>query len=88
MRLDNTRNPEIKIMKGDSGRIRGTLPHNPVFVEKVKIIKGRRWRSEDKYCLPAASLWQAGSFSSNKFIGKIKSPLDLIPKRSLNDEKN
>jgi len=36
-------------MKGDSGRIRGTLSHNPVFVEKVKTIKGRRWHSEDKY---------------------------------------
>jgi len=36
MRLGNTRNPEIKIMKGDSGRIRNTLPHNPVFVEKVR----------------------------------------------------
>ena len=88
MRLGNTRNPEIKIMKGDSGRIRNTLPHNPVFVEKVKIIKGRRWYSEDKYYLPAVSLRQAGSFPSNKFIGKIKSPLDLILKRGLNDEKN
>ena len=75
-------------MKGDSGRIRNTLPHNPVFVEKVKIIKGRRWHSEDKYCLPAASLWQARSFPSNKFIGMIKSSLDLIPKRRLNNEKN
>ena len=72
MRLVNTRNPKIKIMKGDSGRIRNTLPPNPVFFEKGKTIKGRRWHPEDKCCLPAASLWQAGRFQVINLLGRLK----------------
>jgi len=78
----------VEIKKGADNRIIVIFPYNSIYVERIKSIKGRRWHPEEKYCLPAASLWQAGSFPSNKLLGKIKSPLDLILKRGLNDEKN
>gem|GEM_PF-861944 len=68
----------IRISKAGADRLIITFPYNPIFVKKVKGIKGRKWHPEGKYRLPAASLWQAGSFPSNKFLGKIKSPLDAL----------
>ncbi|MBE0433960.1 hypothetical protein IBX73_10920, partial [candidate division WOR-3 bacterium] len=39
----------VKIMKGESGRIRVSFSYEPVLVEKIKTIAGRRWHPEGKY---------------------------------------
>jgi len=39
----------VKIIKGESGRILVSFSYNPVLVEKIKTIEGRRWHPEEKY---------------------------------------
>jgi len=41
--------PEFNIEKGKSGNIKISFPYNPVFVARVKTIKGHRWHPEGKY---------------------------------------
>lgn len=48
--------PEIRILKEESGRIKVSFPYNPIFVEKIKAIKGRRWHPEERFwSLPNAT---------------------------------
>jgi len=52
----------IKISKNPSGRITVAFSYNPVYIEKVKAIKGYKWHLKEKY-------W---SFSySDETLGKI-----------------
>jgi len=44
--------PEIRILKEESGRIKASFPYNPInpiFVEKIKATKGRRWHPEERF---------------------------------------
>jgi len=43
------RNNRIKITTGQKGKITVTLPDNPIYIEKIKGIKGHRWNPEQKY---------------------------------------
>jgi site-specific recombinase XerD len=43
------RNNRIKITTGQKGKITVTLPYNPIYIEKIKGIKGHRWNPEQKY---------------------------------------
>ena len=52
----------IQVRKGNRF-IKVIFPYNPQLVERRKSIKGKRWHSEGKYYLPAASPLQTGSFS-------------------------
>ena len=40
---------EIKIQDGKSDTIKVSFPYNPIFVSRVKTIKGRRWHPEGRY---------------------------------------
>ncbi len=40
---------KIRVERGESHRIKVSFPYNPVFMEKIKSIKGRRWHPERKY---------------------------------------
>jgi len=40
----------VKIIKGESNRIKVSFPCIPVFVDKIKSIKRRGWHSDSKYC--------------------------------------
>ncbi len=42
-------NPIIKIQKCTDNRMQVNMPFNPVFVERIKAIQGRRWHSEGRY---------------------------------------
>lgn len=37
------------VQRGESGGIRASFAYNPIFVEKVKIIKGHKWHPESKH---------------------------------------
>jgi hypothetical protein len=40
---------EIKILNEESDRIKVFFYYNPLFIEKIKTIKGRIWYPEGKY---------------------------------------
>jgi len=40
---------DIKILKGEDCRVKVFSPYNPLFVERIKAIEGRRWHPEGKY---------------------------------------
>jgi hypothetical protein len=39
----------VNITKNDSGIIVVTFPYNPLLVEKVKTVPGRKWHPEGKH---------------------------------------
>jgi hypothetical protein len=44
-----TLKPLIKISKSDASEFKISFPYNPIFVEKVKTIEGRKWDPKEKY---------------------------------------
>lgn len=39
----------VKILKGSEGTVKVIFPCNPVLVEKIRYIDGRKWHSEEKF---------------------------------------
>ena len=38
----------IKITIGENRKVKVTVPYNPIYIKKLKDIKGHRWISEKK----------------------------------------
>ena len=41
-------NYKIKILSGHVGKIKVIVPYNPIYIKKMKDIKGHRWNPEEK----------------------------------------
>jgi len=41
-------NYKIKILSGHVGKIKIIVPYNPIYIKKMKDIKGHRWNQEEK----------------------------------------
>jgi len=67
---------QIKLEREDI-RIKLTLPYNPTYIKKIKTIPGYRWHPYKKYCLPAVSLRQAGSFPYSFATHLLERGVDL-----------
>jgi predicted transcriptional regulator len=39
---------KIKIVSGHVGKIKVIVPYNPIYIRKLKDIKGHRWNPEEK----------------------------------------
>ena len=62
----------IQVSNNPSSRIIVSFPYDPLFVEKVKTIDGRRWHPAEKH-------WSFLRLDvGTKSLGKILSPLDTL----------
>jgi hypothetical protein len=72
----------IQISNDPSGRITVSFPYDPLLVEKVKSIDGRRWHPVEKHreILGHQHTKTTGIYThlSTKNVGKIRSPLDNL----------
>jgi integrase len=82
---------DIKILKGEDGRVEVFSPYNPLFVERIKAIEGRRHAEGKYWSFPvtdgalqkilghkSSKTTEIYTHVSVKNIGAIKSPLDNL----------
>ena len=66
-------NSVIRILKEESGRVRVSFSYNPVFIEKLKLIKGHQLLGH-----AYSKTTEIYTHVSTKSLAKITSPLDTL----------
>jgi len=66
-------NSVISILKEESGRVRVSFSYNPVFVEKIKLIKGHQLLGHAH-----SKTTEIYTHVCTKSLGNITSPLDTL----------